>query len=292
MSWIDNLGGFTDTENLKAILGDLATTKRLGQTLGGLDETDNLKAILGALDATNNLKAILGAFDATNNLKQLMDMGLRPSISLDESWQDEAGIDATVWATALAGTGAVARNVAEPPYLKVLLNSAANNDTASLYSKQRWFCGPDTYGTNTLLRRLVLEFEAKLVNAASLLNTAFFMGLAATQGAYETTNDLIGIVLGADDSLESITDEGGVETTKTLVAAGFTGWHKYKIEVYAGTVDFYVDGVKTATHTTAAVEHLPDAAMYVNFYCPAEAAAFDGELHVGRTRVMTEDIAR
>lgn len=230
----------------------------------------------------DTLKAILG----------LSDMGLRPAVCLYEGWQDEAGIDATVWSTLLTGTGAVARNVAESPYLKVLLNSAAVNDTASLYSDQRWFCGPDTYGANTIQRKLVLEFEAKLVNTPSLLNTAFFMGLAATQGAYETTNDLIGIVLGADDSLESITDEGGVETTKTLVAAGFTGWHKYKIEVYAGTVDFYVDEAKITTHTTVAVEHLPDAAMYINFYCPAEAALFNGELHVGIVRLWTEDVAR
>jgi len=65
---IDRLGAFTTTENLKAILGDLATTKRLGQILGALTETDTLKAILGAFTATQNLKAILGDLTTTKNL--------------------------------------------------------------------------------------------------------------------------------------------------------------------------------------------------------------------------------
>ena len=277
MSWIDNLGDFTETENLKAILGDLATTKRLGQILGGLDETDTLKAILGA-------------FTATDNLKRLMDMGVRPSLFMYEGWQDEAGIDAIVWTTVVTGSGAVARNVAEPPYLKVLLNGTVNGDTARLHSVQRWFCGPDTYGTKTILRKLVLEFEAKLVNTGSILNTDFFMGLGATTGAYETTDNIIGIILGDDDKLESITDDGGSETKKTLAAAGFTGWHKYRIEVYEETVDFYVDEAKITTHVTA--EHLPDAAMHVIFYCPQEAGANNGELHIGIERLWPEDIVR
>jgi hypothetical protein len=215
----------------------------------------------------------------------------RPSLSLYEGWQDEAGIDTTVWTTAITATGAVARDVTEPPFLKILLSGPANGDTARLYGDQRWFCGPDTYAPNTILRRLVMEFEAKFANVASIDNPTFFMGLASIQLADAATNNIAGFILAADD-LNSITDDGIGETTKALGAPVLTDRHKYRIEVLAGIIYFYVDEVLQATHTTAAFETLPDTAMFPVFYLPQEAGASGGELHVGIIRIWTEDILR
>lgn len=214
---------------------------------------------------------------------------LRPSINFYEGWQDELGIDFTVWTTAITATGTVARDVTEPPYLKVLLSGPANGDTARLYGNQRWFCRPDTYGLNTILRKLTIEFEAKFSVVASIDNPTFFMGLGAIQLSTRASTNIAGFILTAD-ALNSITDDGVGETVKAVGAPVLTTWHKYRIEVLAGTIYFYIDEVLVATHTTAAVERLPDTAMFPVFYCPQEAGANGGLVHIGTVRIWTVDV--
>jgi hypothetical protein len=254
--------------------------------------------VLGISDIKRILRDVFGGgadISAANPLPVIdpvvMQLLARPQLALYEGWQDEAGIDTTVWTTAVTGTGAVARNVAEPPYLKVLLSGPANADTARLYENQRWFCGPDTYGMNTILRRLVMEFEAKFAVVASIDNPTFFMGLASVQLATRASTNIAGFILTAD-VLNSITDDGAGEVTKAVGAPVLTTWHKYRMEILAGTIYFYVDEVLRATHTTAAVERLPDTTMFPVFYLPQEAGANGGQLHVGIVRVWTEDIVR
>lgn len=230
--------------------------------------------------------------DAIRYLKGLLNtlnMGTRPQPSFYEGWQDEAGIDLMVWSILTAGTGAVVRDVTEPPYLKVVLSGPANADTARLHSDQRWVCAPDTYGTDTILRRLVMEWEAKFDTVASIDNTRFFMGLGAAIASTRISSNLAGFYLDGD-VLRIITDDGIGETTKPAGAPVLTNWHKYRIEVYAETIEFYVDETLVATNNTP--ENLPDTAMYLNFYLPQEAAANGGELHVAIVRVWTEDIPR
>lgn len=221
----------------------------------------------------------------------LVEQLARPQFSLYEGWQDEAGIDAAVWTTVVTGTGAVARDVTEPPFLKVLLSGPANADTARLYANQRWFCGPDTYSPNTILRRLVMEFEAKFAVVASIDNAAFFMGLASAQLATRVSNNLAGFILTAG-ALNSITDDGGGEVVKAVGAPVLTTWHKYRMEVEAGTIYFYIDEALVATHTTVAVEHLPDTAMFPVLYLPQGAMVNGGQLHTSIIRVWTEDLVR
>lgn len=229
--------------------------------------------------------------DIIGALHELLKGRFRPLLSLYEGWQDEAGFDSTIWTAVVTVTGAVTRSVAEPPYLKYILSGPANGDTARLHGDQRWFCGPDTYGTNTILRRLVMEFEAKFATVESIDNPTFFMGLASIQLATRATTNIAGFIL-AVDALNSITDDGVGETAKAVGAPVLTNWHKYRIEVLAGTIYFYVDEVLRATHTTAAVERLPDTAMFPVFYLPQEAGASGGELHTGIVRIWTEDIVR
>ena len=231
------------------------------------------------------------ARDLEERIIKTTELLVRPALCLYETWQDEAGIDANVWTSVVTGTGAVARNVAEPPYLKVLLSGTTNADTAHLYSDQRWFCGPDTYGANTILKRLILEFEAKFATVASIDNALFFMGLGSIQETLRTTNNIAGFILTAD-ALNSITDDGVGEVVKAVGAPVLTTWHKYRIAVYAGAIGFYIDEALIVAHTTAAVERLPDTAMYLNFTLNQEAAANSGELHTGIIRLWTEDVIR
>lgn len=214
-----------------------------------------------------------------------------PSMHLYESWQDEAGIDNTVWSTAVTGTGAVARDATEAPYLKVKLSGTTNADTARLNGDNRWVCGPDTYGTNTILRKLIMEWEVKFATVASIDNTAFFMGLASATNATRASTNIAGFILDGD-VLKSITDDGVGETAKAVGGPTLTGWHKLRVEIYAGTIEFYVDETLQATHTTEAGEDLPDTAMYPVLYLPQEAAANGGELHTGIVRIWTEDVSR
>ncbi len=223
--------------------------------------------------------------------QDVIEMILRPRVDCVETWQDEAGIDATVWTTAVTGTGAVARDATEAAYLKAVLSGPANADTARIRSNQRWVCAPDTYGTNTLLRRLIMEWEAKFATVASIENTTFFMGLAATTAATRATTNIVGFIL-ASDALNSITDDGVGETTKIVGAPTLTVWHKYAIDVQTRKIAFYIDEAKVAEHTTSAGDDLPDQTMYLNFYLPQEAAAAGGQLHLALIRIWYEDIRR
>lgn len=237
--------------------------------------------------------------DPIGTLREITKMAFRPKFMLGETWQDEAGIDPVVWTLATGGTGAVARSVAEPPYLKVVLSGPTNADTAWLYSNMRWFTNPDGYGPHTILKRVVLEWEWKMATVASILESMFFMGLAETQLVDRGQGNLIGFILDAvADELYSITDDGVGETTKDtgLDAADLLSWHKSKIEVYGqnqqGLVDFYIDEELVTTHTTLAAEDLPDTAMYIALNMIQQAGANGGELHTGPISLWLEDIVR
>lgn len=209
----------------------------------------------------------------------------RPSIDFIETWQDEVGIDATVWTVTDPTTGAAWSRGASGAYLRA--TSAPNaNETARLVSDQRWKAAPDTYGTNTIHRRLVLEFELKLTNVANIMNAVAFIGLTPGAGDNRASNNIIGFALAAD-VLQSVTDNGGTETVNTTFGETLTNWNKLKIDIYAGHVKFYVNEVEVADHTT----NLPDAPMYVNYYIITEGGGA-ATIDVGVTRVWTEDIVR
>jgi hypothetical protein len=209
--------------------------------------------------------------------------------ALKEGWQDATppGIDANIWAETLTGTGGRARDLTEAPYIKQLLTGPANADTARLRSIHQWSCGPTVWGTNHIYKRFVFVWEGKFTTVASIDNTFFFMGLAPTTVATRATNELIGFILTAD-ALNSLTDDGGVETVNAVGAPVLTNWHLYALEVYAGGVVFYIDGAAVAQHTT----NLPDQAFYLTWYLPQEAAANGGQLHIGSLGCFYEFVVR
>lgn len=207
--------------------------------------------------------------------------------ALKEGWQDPVFPDPGLWVTAVAATGAVNRDLTEAPHQKIVLTGPANADTARLYSLYRWTCGPTIWGSNLAYKRFIFAWEAKFDVVASIDNTHFLMGLAPTIAATRATNEQISFILTAD-ALNTLTDDGGAETVTVVAPAPvLTNWHFYAIEVYAGGVVFYVDGV-AVQHTT----NLPDIAFYLTWYLPQEAAANGGELHVGALGAYYEFVVR
>ncbi len=209
---------------------------------------------------------------------------------LMETWQRAAGIDPALWAINLHGTtGLVTRSEAEEPYQKVIMSSQANDDESRLYTQAKWQLAPDTWGLNTFQKALIMEWECKFAVVADILNANFFMGLAAGAAADRTSMNLAGFIL-TGDALNVLTDDGGAETVSAVGAPVLTNWIKLTILVFPACIEFYVNEVLAARHTTADAENLPDVNVYGMFYLPAEGAAFTGELHLANINIRPEVI--
>ena len=223
--------------------------------------------------------------DTAGKLNQLITLSSKGLPYLVESWQRAAGIDPALWTVDLGGTtGTVLRSEAEEPYQKVILAGAVNADTARLYTAQKWQLAPDTWGLNTIQKALLMEWECKFTNVADIENTAFFMGLAAGAAATRTAMNLAGFILTAD-ALNALSDDGGAETVSAVGAPAVIEWMKLSILAYPGCIEFYVNEVMQARHTTADAEDLPDVNTYGMFYLEQEAAANTGQLHLGNISI-------
>ena len=213
-----------------------------------------------------------------NNLMKNTSIGL---LYLMETWQ-EAAIDDTIWTTDVGGlTGTVTRSVAEEPYQKVILDGPANDDIARLYTVHQWQLAPDTWGLNTFNKLLIMEWEAKFVTPASILETEFLMGLTAGAASTRTSMNIAAFILDGAGKLNSLTDNAATETVNTVGTPTLTNWNKYGIVAYAGTIEFYVNEVMQARHIT----NLPDYNVYGNFYLIEEAAANSGQLHIANVSI-------
>ena len=251
------------------------------QITAGQTRDQDLKDIY---DDTTAILADIG--NPVVTIAALLDMAMRPSLNLYEGWQDETGIDTTVWTS----SGAAWSRGASSAYLRAT-SSPATAETARLVTDQRWIAAPDTYGTDTVLRRLVLEFEMRLTDVAYIDEEAAFFGWARTTADTRASDDIIGFYLDASaDDLYSLTDNGSTETTNDtgVDAAAIASWHKYRIEIYAGNVEFYVDEALKTTHTT----NLPDYPMYLDFFIENDGGAGSLTIELGVIRAWTEDIDR
>ena len=203
---------------------------------------------------------------------------------LAETWQDELGIDFTVWQVINPATGVAWARGAAGAYLRA--NSIPNaNETARLRSVQRWIAAPGIYGTNTIIRGLCLEFAFMLTNLANWDNTQSILGLTAGIADTRATNDIIGFgLVGVGNALQTVTDLAGAETVNTGFGEALTNWNKLMIRVTAGVVRFYLNEALVATHVT----NLPDFPMYANFYCGTNAGGA-AAINIGPVRVWHED---
>lgn len=266
---------------------------------GEIDLLEELKRIqsldnLETFDrTTDSLEAIS---NAVASLIAALAQEMRPEIQLYEGWQDELGIDFTLWtllnpaAPWVRGAGA---GVAAPHL--VATNTMILNELSRLVGNQRYPIAPDTWGVNTILRRVVFEFEMTIATLASLDNTACFFGWVPAQAAVRATQDIIGFALiGAGNDLQTVTDDATVETVNTGFGEDLALYNKFRIDVLtlmvAGvpipSVRFYLNEALLATHVT----DLPDLPMYPNFYF--DTAAGGSISQIGIIRVWTEDYQR
>lgn len=201
-----------------------------------------------------------------------------------ETWQ--AAIDATIWTQVLTVNGTVTRSVAEEPYQKVILAGAATGDAARLHTVHEWQLAPDTWGKNTFNKLLIMEWEAKFDGIADFNQATFFMGLSAIALATRATTNIAGFILDGASALNSITDDAIGETAKAVGAPTLTTWHKYAIVAYNKIIEFYVDEVMQARHTTTDGEDLPDVNAHGQFYIAQNGGGGgSGELHVGTVSI-------
>ncbi len=209
----------------------------------------------------------------------------RPLMSLLETWQDEAGIDPTVWDTLDPATGTAWTRGGSDSYLRAYSGPNAN-ETARLWSIMRWPCQCGVWNDNTVYRQLFLEFEMKLATVANLDNSLCFFGLTEDTSDDRSDNDIIGFGLNAD-ILQTVTDAAGTETTNTTFGETLTNWNRFGIWVARSSVRFLLNGAVIATHTT----NLPAFPMWLNWYMDTEAGGAAG-IHLGVIRAWQDDGTR
>lgn len=213
--------------------------------------------------STDSLEALA---DAIAVLPTLIGSGT-PNISMLETWKDVAGIDPTIWSvtnpatgtawTRGSGTGNMAGGLRA-------MTAPAANETARLLSVQQWTCAPNLFGTNWMVKQLILEFEMAItVGLANLDNTNTFFGMSLGGIATRATNNSLGFALvGAGNDLQTYTDDAGAETVNTGFGEDLTQRNLFKIHAYAGHIKFYLNGTEIADHAA----NLPDGPMFLQFY--------------------------
>jgi hypothetical protein len=224
--------------------------------------------------------------DILSNQAILLDMeaeGRLPSLS--ETWQEETGISEDLWLLTQPATGTPWARTAAGAYLEASCIPALN-ETARMVSTMRWIVAPDTYGDNTVIRKMVFEFSMKLTNVANLDNTLCFFGLTPGQADTRATNGIAGFALLAD-ALQTVTDDAGAETVNTGFGETLTNWNKFRMEIYAGHVKFFLNGTQIADHAA----NLPDAPAYIDFYFDTEAGG-TATPEIGILRAWYETVAR
>lgn len=213
--------------------------------------------------------------------------GRRPLVSLYEGWQDELGIDNSLWTVTDPATGAAwARGAVNDLLMAYVAPNASEN--ARIRSNQRWVAAPENYGVNRILQRFNLEFVAQFVNVANFDNTGFFMGLTTGIADTRATNNVIGWRLnGAGNALYAFVDDAGVEDQVVAWGETLTDINKFKIEIFEGHMSFYLNE-RLGGGFNFRVTAMPNFPFYLNFYFPTTAGGA-ATARLGSIRAWLED---
>ena len=92
------------------------------------------------------------------------------------------------------------------------------------------------------------------------------MGFSESDTGVRTTNDIIGFSL-SSDAIQTVTDNGGTETTNLPSSVTLTNRNLYKMAITENQIEFWINGNQVATHTT----NLPDIMPYFMIYNASEA---------------------
>ncbi|GAH24849.1 unnamed protein product [marine sediment metagenome] len=210
----------------------------------------------------------------------------RPLINLYEGWEDETGIDPTIWTVTNPDPARLWSRGASGAYLRATC-SPNTTEFGRLVSNQRYIAAPETYGTNTMLQRFIFEFELKLTTPANIEETETFLGLTTAVGDKRSTDNIIGWAILAD-ILQSVTKEAANEENNTTFGETLTNWNKLRIEIYSNNISFFINELPVANHTV----RLPDFPRFVNFYYETDGGAGASTIELGIIRAWHEDMIR
>lgn len=223
-----------------------------------------------------------------NGRVQVYDLGVYspPLPLLNESWQNELGINASLWNVTNPATGTAWVHTALYNERVMLYTVPNANETARLRSIPRWTVYPDTLGVNSAARRFILEFEMQLANVGNIDNALSFFGFSSGGIATRATNNIAGFTLVAD-ALQTMSDDGGAETTNTGFGETLTDLNLFHIESYPGHMKFFLNRTEIADHEA----NFPQTPCYLNWYIDTEAGG-NASLRLGSIRTWMEDILR
>lgn len=262
----DVIGNKTDTNAGNSLLArhlipgtDVTTNVNVRDVIGSKADTAQYDS-----GTTSSLIRYLRAL--IDQAKELKRMDLYPVLS--EFWaSDVTGIDGNMWATSVAGAGAVTRVVTDTDFLKVRVSTgdAAGASTARLRTVVLFRATPTGFTTSGTPKRLVVQWEGKFTAVSAFDNATFFMGLSSSTTADRTTANIIGFGL-SGDAIQTVTDSAGVETTNLPAAITLTNRNEFRMEIsrVGGTnqVEFFINDVLQFTHNT----NVPDVNGYLEFF--------------------------
>lgn len=210
--------------------------------------------------------------------------GMEPSESLIETWQDLL-IDPNIWTVTDPVAGAAWAPAVAGAFIQCSTTPNAN-ENARLIGDHLWQLHSITPNLNLIVKKTIMEWTMSIGVLANVDNTHAFFGWIPVAANTRDSDNIIGFCLLAD-VLATLTDSGGGETENTAFGEDLTLLHKFRIEVYEGNVDFYLDEVRIAQHTT----NIPNVPSYPNFYIQTDAGG-PCALPVGIIKIRYEMVER
>jgi hypothetical protein len=273
-----SIDGMADVNADLNIYGDsLGLTIEATNTLGTI-------SLYGNISTLTNLTGGATVINYTDSAK--LNQLIEPEIpSLIEVWQSEEGMPEAdmEWTNPATGTP---WTVQTSGIYREFYTAPAASENARLVGRNMWMVAPSNYGTNTIYKKIILEYVVKLTTLANFDNAPFIIGLTPNKTDTRASNNIIGFSLLAD-VLQALTDNGGAETITAIPAAVLTNVNKLRIEIYAGHVKFFVNEVQVADHIT----NLPNVPMYRDIYIANEAGGATGFELMGN-RMWAETVVR
>ena len=189
-----------------------------------------------------------------------------PTEDLIETWSDLA-IDPNIWTETDPATGGAWNPSIVGPYIYCLTSPNAG-ETARLVGDYLWQLHSATPNLNQIVKKTVLEFSLVVGTVANVDNALTFFGWVPDVGNTRADDNIIGFGF-VGDALQTITDLGSTETVNTGFGETIGNHNKFKIEVYEGYADFYLNEVRIARHTT----NIPNVPCYPNWFIDTEGGA-------------------
>ena len=187
---------------------------------------------------------------------------------LTEQWSNADNTFTGAWNRETGSNSTIARVTSDSDMVKAAIAVPAS-DTARLRTTYQFRVTPSKFSitdNTSMVRGIFAEWEAKFTNVANINNTTFFMGFSESDTGVRTTNDIIGYGL-SSDAIQTVTDNGGTETTNLPSSVTLTNRNLYKLAITENQIEFWINGNQVATHTT----NLPDIMPYFMIYNASEA---------------------